>query len=168
MICGNALCKYEFCWLCMKESVPGHFEYGQCKGMQFTDPSSFMFQLSRNHPCLYRILLIARSLIFLLIILSVVIFTPSIVLILASLFFLTTNNSNPFKDRIKRLNKYSYILFILTLSCIIFSLQSFLHLIVVLLICNFLIFFTFSVLLKCITILHGIFRCLIDKIRRII
>ena len=167
MTCGNALCKYEFCWLCMKEAVPGHFEYGQCKGMQFTDPSSFMYQLSRNHPCLYKILIIVRSLICLFIILSVIIFIPSVILILVSLFFLTSNN-NPFKDRLKRLNKYSLILFILTFSCIIFSLQNVLHLMLAILIGNFLIFFTFSVLFKCIRILYEILKCLIDKIRTII
>ena len=155
MTCGNALCKYEFCWLCMKEAVPGHFEYGQCKGMQFTDPSSFMYQLSRNHPYLYKILIIVRSLICLFIILSVIIFIPSVILILVSLFFLTSNN-NPFKDRLKRLNKYSLILFILTFSCIIFSLQNVLHLMLAILIGNFLIFFTFSVLFKCIRILYEI------------
>ena len=167
MTCGNALCKYEFCWLCMKEAVPGHFEYGQCKGMQFTDPSSFMYQLSRNHPYLYKILIIVRSLICLFIILSVIIFIPSVILILVSLFFLTSNN-NPFKDRLKRLNKYSLILFILTFSCIIFSLQNVLHLMLAILIGNFLIFFTFSVLFKCIRILYEILKCLIDKIRNII
>ena len=167
MTCGNALCKYEFCWLCMKEAVPGHFEYGQCKGMQFTDPSSFMYQLSRNHPYLYKILIIVRSLICLFIILSVIIFIPSVILILVSLFFLTSNN-NPFKDRLKRLNKYSLILFILTFSCIIFSLQNVLHLMLAILIGNFLIFFTFSVLFKCIRILYEILKCLIDKIRTII
>ena len=167
MTCGNALCKYEFCWLCMKEAVPGHFEYGQCKGMQFTDPSSFMYQLSRNHPYLYKILIIVRSLICLFIILSVIIFIPSVILILVSLFFLTSNN-NPFKDRLKRLNKYSLILFILTFSCIIFSLQNVLHLMLAILIGNFLIFFTFSVLFKCIRILYEILKCLIDKIRSII
>ena len=167
MTCGNALCKYEFCWLCMKEAVPGHFEYGQCKGMQFTDPSSFMYQLSRNHPYLYKILIIVRSLICLFIILSVIIFIPSVILILVSLFFLTSNN-NPFKDRLKRLNKYSLILFILTFSCIIFSLQNVLHLMLAILIGNFLIFFTFSILFKCIRILYEILKCLIDKIRNII
>ena len=167
MTCGNALCKYEFCWLCMKEAVPGHFEYGQCKGMQFTDPSSFMYQLSRNHPYLYKILIIVRSLICLFFILSVIIFIPSVILILVSLFFLTSNN-NPFKDRLKRLNKYSLILFILTFSCIIFSLQNVLHLMLAILIGNFLIFFTFSVLFKCIRILYEILKCLIDKIRSII
>ena len=167
MTCGNALCKYEFCWLCMKEAVPGHFEYGQCKGMQFTDPSSFMYQLSRNHPYLYKILIIVRSLICLFIILSVIIFIPSVILILVSLFFLTSNN-NPFKDRLKKLNKYSLILFILTFSCIIFSLQNVLHLMLAILIGNFLIFFTFSVLFKCIRILYEILKCLIDKIRTII
>ena len=167
MTCGNALCKYEFCWLCMKEAVPGHFEYGQCKGMQFIDPSSFMFQLSRKHPCLYRIIVIVRSLISLFIILSVIIFIPSLVLILLLLLFMASNNI-PFKDRIKGLNKYSYILFILTLSCIIFSLQNVLHLMLSLLIGNFLIFFICSILFKCIRIVYEIFKCLIDKARRII
>ena len=167
MTCGNALCKYEFCWLCMKEAVPGHFEYGQCKGMQFTDPSSFMYQLSRNHPCLYKILVFARCLISLFIILSVIIFIPSVVIIFVSLLFLMSNN-NPFKEKLQRLNKYSKTLLILTLSCIIFSLQSVLHLMLALIIANFLIFLTFSILFKCIRILYEMFKCLIDKIKRII
>jgi hypothetical protein len=162
MTCGNSQCKYEFCWLCMKEAVPGHFEYGQCKGMQFTDTSSFMFQLSRNHPCLYRILTLARCLIVLFIILSVIIFIPSLILILIILFFLTSNN-NPFKDILKRLNKYSKILFVLALSCIIFSLQNVLHFMLVVLIGNFLIFLAFSILFKCIRILYQILKCLIDN-----
>lgn len=165
MTCGNALCKYEFCWLCMKEAVPGHFEYGQCKGMQFIDPSGFMYQLSRNHPCLYRILYVLRSLISLFIIFSVIVLIPSVVLIIVFLFFLTTSNF-PFKEKIKRLNKYSKILLVLTLSCIIFSLQNLLHLILALLIGNFIIFFIFSVLFKCARILYRIFSCLRDYIRR--
>ena len=53
MICGNPICKYEFCWLCMQEAVPNHFDYGPCEGKQFFDPDSFSYQLKQNHPCLY-------------------------------------------------------------------------------------------------------------------
>ena len=35
MICGNPTCKHEFCWLCMKKSEPGHYEFGPCSGKQF-------------------------------------------------------------------------------------------------------------------------------------
>ena len=53
MTCGNPTCKYEFCWLCMQEAVPNHFDYGPCAGKQFYDPDSFSSQLKANHPCLY-------------------------------------------------------------------------------------------------------------------
>ena len=53
MICGNPICKYEFCWLCMQESVPNHFDYGPCAGKQFYDPDSFLNQLKINYPFLY-------------------------------------------------------------------------------------------------------------------
>ena len=51
MICGNPLCKYEFCWLCMQESLPDHYRYGQCAGLQFADEDGLMMKL-RGHPCL--------------------------------------------------------------------------------------------------------------------
>ena len=53
MTCGNPICKYEFCWLCMQEAVPNHFDYGPCAGKQFFDPDSFSYQLKINHPCIY-------------------------------------------------------------------------------------------------------------------
>ena len=53
MTCGNPICRYEFCWLCMKEAVPNHFDYGPCAGKQFYDPDSFSYRLQQNHPCLY-------------------------------------------------------------------------------------------------------------------
>ena len=52
MTCGNPICKYEFCWLCMNEAVPGHYEFGPCAGKQFFDPDSFSYQLHVNHPFL--------------------------------------------------------------------------------------------------------------------
>ena len=53
MICGNKACKFEFCWLCLKESLPGHYEEGPCSGMQFIDPDSFFYRLEQKYPILY-------------------------------------------------------------------------------------------------------------------
>ena len=53
MTCGNPICRYEFCWLCMKEAVPNHFDYGPCAGKQFFDPDSFSYRLQQSHPHLY-------------------------------------------------------------------------------------------------------------------
>ena len=53
MTCGNPICRYEFCWLCMKEAVPNHFDFGPCQGKQFFDPESFSYRLQQTHPCLY-------------------------------------------------------------------------------------------------------------------
>ena len=55
MTCGNPLCKYEFCWLCMNEAVPNHYDYGPCAGRQFFDPDSFQNRLRETHPRLYSI-----------------------------------------------------------------------------------------------------------------
>ena len=40
MTCIN--CKYEWCWYCLKESLPGHYdEGGYCEGLQFTKSQCF-------------------------------------------------------------------------------------------------------------------------------
>ena len=45
MTCGNPTCKYEFCWLCMKETKPGHYENTPCAGKQFLDTEVFEYLL---------------------------------------------------------------------------------------------------------------------------
>ena len=70
MICGNPTCKYEFCWLCMKEIEPGHYENSPCAGKQFLDPESFGYQLELNYPCLYNLYMVALP--FLLFIISLI------------------------------------------------------------------------------------------------
>ena len=50
MTCGNPNCKFEFCWLCLNEAVPDHYNYGPCAGLQFYDPDSFANRLRQTHP----------------------------------------------------------------------------------------------------------------------
>ena len=78
MTCGNPICRYEFCWLCMKEAVPNHFDYGPCAGKQFYDPDSFSYRLQQNHPCLYRLYSFFSSIFILLLILIGFIAVPGI------------------------------------------------------------------------------------------
>ena len=53
MTCGNPTCKYEFCWICMKEAIPDHYSLGPCQGKQFVDPDTFEYWLEENHKCLF-------------------------------------------------------------------------------------------------------------------
>ena len=55
MICGNPTCRHEFCWLCMKNSEPGHYENGPCAGKQFIDPDGLLYKIQVNCPCLYKL-----------------------------------------------------------------------------------------------------------------
>ena len=52
MICGNPICKYEFCWLCMNEAIIDHYNLGPCSGKQFIDPDSWEYWFSQNCWCL--------------------------------------------------------------------------------------------------------------------
>ena len=51
MICGNPICKYEFCWICLQESTLDHYEFGPYAGMQFEDTESILY----GHPCLKKL-----------------------------------------------------------------------------------------------------------------
>ena len=63
MTCGNPLCKYEFCWLCMNEAVPNHFDFGPCAGKQFYDPDSFINRFMEDHPNISPILRVIMTII---------------------------------------------------------------------------------------------------------
>ena len=54
MICGNPTCRYEFCWLCMKEARPDHYENTPCAGKQFLDTEN-MNKFELSHPCLSKL-----------------------------------------------------------------------------------------------------------------
>ena len=62
MTCGNKACKFEFCWLCLQESLPGHYESGPCNGMQFVDPDSLFYRLEQKYPFLYYVFFFFRIL----------------------------------------------------------------------------------------------------------
>ena len=158
MTCGNALCKYEFCWLCMKEAVPGHFEYGQCKGMQFINPNSFMYKLKRSHPWIFNILSFLRSIALILVILFIFIFVPSFILILGLLFLLVTRFSHLNKFLKIRNTKYFKLAFFIIESLVLISLQNIAHLLVACLIINFLIVIVVTTIGKFIKMIYKLIR----------
>ena len=80
MTCGNPNCKHQFCWLCMKEYNPEHFETGPCAGKQFFDPDSFDYQLQIHHPCLYYLYKAVSSIFFLIIFVITCMAVPGIAL----------------------------------------------------------------------------------------
>ena len=56
MICNNPSCKFEFCWICLKETVPHHYEYGECKGKQFVNTETFSYKMKKFSCCVYILL----------------------------------------------------------------------------------------------------------------
>ena len=160
MTCGNNLCKYEFCWLCMKEAVPGHFEYGQCKGMQFINPNSFMFKLKRDHPWIFNILVILRSIALVLILLLILLFVPAIILILGLLFLIATRFSSLNKYLKIRNVKFFRLAYFIIGSLIIISLQNIAHLLIACLIINFLLVIIITAIGRFIRMIYKLIRYL--------
>ena len=160
MTCGNNLCKYEFCWLCMKEAVPGHFEYGQCKGMQFINPNSFMFKLKRNHPWIFNALVILRSIALVLILLLILLFVPAIILILGLLFLIATHFSSLNKYLKIRNVKFFRLAYFIIGSLIIISLQNIAHLLIACLVINFLLVIIITAIGRFIRMIYKLIRYL--------
>ena len=160
MTCGNNSCKYEFCWLCMKEAVPGHFEYGQCKGMQFINPNSFMFKLKRDHPWIFNILVIFRSIALVLILLMILLFVPAVILILGLLFLIATRFSSLNKYLKIRNVKFFRLAYFIIGSLVIISLQNIAHLLIAFLIINFLLFIVITAIGRFVRMIYKIIRYL--------
>jgi len=51
-----AICKYQFCWVCMNPYDPFHYEIGPCRGLQFVDVDSIFFRFREENPTLYNII----------------------------------------------------------------------------------------------------------------
>lgn len=70
MICTN--CKYEWCWLCLKESLPGHYdEGGNCEGLQFSKYQCFsnrfcvfLYHICLNFLCVGKLFFMSPVIIF--------------------------------------------------------------------------------------------------------
>ena len=119
MTCGNPACKYEFCWLCMNEAVPGHYEFGECAGRQFFDPDSLSFYLEQNYPILHNIYTFFAYVGLLLLFITSCFFIPGLGLSFASFMLI-------FEERvlINIRNNYVEIIFFFTCVCISFCCQS--------------------------------------------
>ena len=133
MTCGNPICKYEFCWLCMKEAVPGHYNYGECKGMQFIEENSFSARFHRSHPILHKIFFINfYNIIVCIIFFGLLILVPSV---FAMLVFVIGVCTNPLSLEFK--NIIIKFLYALTGCCILLAIQSIFHFLLVLLLGKF-------------------------------
>ena len=122
MTCGNPICRYEFCWLCMKEAVPNHFDYGPCQGKQFFDPDSFAYRLKQTHPRLYYIFFVCDCIFMFIYIFIYVFAVPGIMLSCVSYGYIFENEVPEYINK-----KYIKILLFLTHICINFTSQSIIY-----------------------------------------
>ena len=121
MTCGNPICKYEFCWLCMQEAVPGHFDYGECAGKQFFDPDSFANKLRQNHPFLFIIYCIFMIIIFIIVFVISCMALPGIAL--AFIFYFLVFEDENFENcnkKAKIIIYFGYILYGFALETLIY------------------------------------------------
>jgi hypothetical protein len=165
MTCGNPICRYEFCWLCMKEAVPNHFDFGPCQGKQFFDPDSFAYRLQQAHPCLYAIYsLLSRIFTFIFVIISIFVL-PGIMTSFFSYGYIFTRQHPQYLNK-----RHIKIIWFLTHLCINFSTQSSSNMILIFIIS--VILFTICVwiitfiLVKIILKLYFLFRCFISCCKR--
>ena len=121
MTCGNPICRYEFCWLCMQEAVPNHFDYGPCAGKQFFDPESFSYRLKLSHPKLYILYTIFTTFISLILIIIGGMAVPGIGL--AVLVFLLIFE----EDALQNYKTSTKIIIFLGYACLGFALENIIY-----------------------------------------
>lgn len=116
MTCGNPSCKFEFCWLCMKECFPDHFNFGPCSGLQFVDEDSIVMKI-RNYPGLYKTYIIFKC-IFLLVELILCLICPTFFFLrILFLSFYDFQISLSFT----RFPRFQKLVYYLSFSCIIIA-----------------------------------------------
>ena len=125
MICGNKACKFEFCWLCLKESLPGHYEQGECEGKQFVDTDSIFYQLEQKYPFLFYVFCFFKFLLIIICFLISVCF-PALPLwiFLAIILYFNFNMEDDDEDKLFILPKYLSILHFVISFPIILSVQT--------------------------------------------
>ena len=121
MTCGNPLCKYEFCWLCMNEAVPNHYDFGQCAGKQFFDPDSLENRLRVNYPSLYMIYHVFLIIFGVINFIVSFVLLPCIGLTLFSYFVLYVEDENIIRDKFVK-----FFEFLICICVAIYS-QSFIY-----------------------------------------
>jgi hypothetical protein len=146
--CGNPLCKYEFCWICMKESIPDHYKYGPCAGMQFIDPDSILFFIKNKYPRIYRLYSIFHCLYKLAIVILFLFVFPCLSFIYLAYFIIFSRNRNTANSIISK--KYCMdIMYFVSISCVFMCIQSIVYMfwftILTIISCRI-----FSCILKCI------------------
>ena len=126
--CGNPSCRYEFCWICMQESIPGHYNYGPCAGMQFIDPDGILFIIKTRYPkiyCIYSIFECIYSLICCILFLFI---CPSLLFIYITYKVMFGENRNRNNETIPR--KYClHVMYFFTISSIFICTQSIIYMI---------------------------------------
>jgi hypothetical protein len=162
MTCGNPICRYEFCWLCMKEAVPNHFDYGPCQGKQFFDPESFAYRLQQTHPRLFCIYSIFDCIFMFIIVLISILAVPGIMLTFISYGYVFEGEHPRYlnKKHIKRLLFLTHLCINFSSQSIIYMIWIFLFSFLFLIICTLFIVIILNIILK-------IIRCLLEfAIRR--
>ena len=150
MICGNPTCKYEFCWLCMNESLPDHYRFGPCAGMQFADEDGLLYRI-RDNPCLVCIYRIFQCFFCCLSIIAFLLCPPlTVVLLNFSSMILSPNPSSittkrPLSSNMHRFLNTGIFCIIVSITLIILPIFYFFY---VLVLTVFMIWFMFS-MVKC-------------------
>ena len=116
MTCGNPTCKYEFCWLCMNEAVPNHYDFGPCAGKQFFDPDSFQNRLRQSHPRLYTVVHVLMIIFGVINFIVSFIVLPAIGLSLFCYFILYIEEEDIIRDR-----KIKFIDFLICICVCLYS-----------------------------------------------
>ena len=96
MTCGNPICKYEFCWLCMNEAIPNHYDIGECAGKQFIDPDSWEYWIEQNCPYLIYFFIFMKYLLIIIWIIFCCVILPGILLCFLSWGFIMNDYSESF------------------------------------------------------------------------
>ena len=131
MTCGNKACKYEFCWLCLKESLPGHYEFGECEGKQFVDTDSIFYQLEQKYPFLFYVFFLFK-IILLILIISLSLIVPILPLGLLTGYLLYDNfiTEDTDEEKLFILSKSLSIIHFIICIIILFSIQNIFYLFV--------------------------------------
>ena len=164
MTCGNKACKFEFCWLCLQESLPGHYESGPCNGMQFVDPDSLFYRLEQKYPFLYYVFFFFRILLLILILCIFVCF-PALLLWIIIGYLLNENftmDDND-DDKLFILSKSLSIMHYIICIPVLLALQSTVYLSLGITVLCLVLYIAFSILYEVIILIASCLMCKFEE-----